>query len=188
MSELPCIYDMSMIQEKDALDEDILNGKALEVLISLLYSSKSAKEISDEIGSPPFTVKLYLKRLMNHNLVKKTSSHIVDGRLIEKFELASHDIDILNNLKKQGKAVNAEQKLDLSAKHFAHLTQNTIQNLKSYQDKPYKIKAYFIKAKEEDMVTFKKELDELFEKYQALEDDQSDSTYSLINVFAPFST
>lgn len=54
----------------------------------------------------------------------------------------------------------------LSAQHFASMTRNAIKNVNMTPEKPNKIKAYFMKAEEEDMREFRKEIDLLFQKYQ----------------------
>ena len=49
------------------------------------------------------------------------------------------------------------------------MTRNAIKNVNMTPEKPNKIKAYFMKAEEEDMREFRKEIDLLFQKYQEKE-------------------
>ena len=74
----------------------------------------------------------------------------------------------------------------LSAQHFASMTRNAIKNVNITPEKPNKIKAYFMKAQEEDMREFRKEIDLLFQKYQEKENLESADTYSLFTVLAPY--
>lgn len=185
MNDISCIYEMSMIDEKDTLKEDILKGHALEILISLLAGSKTARELSRELNIPVFSVQLYLNRLLRVNLVSIMSSSAVDDKIEKVYCLASSDVEILNNLKNCNEG-DSETNIDLSAQHFSTLTRQVIKNINRYKDKTYKIKAYFIKTDEETMKVFKRELDELFEKYQKLEDEQASETYGFISVLAPY--
>lgn len=186
MSDIPCIYEMSMINEKDTLGEDIVSGKALDVLLILLSGSRTVKEIAKELNVPSFSVQLYIKRLIEVNLIKITDVKIVDGKVEKQYELASTDIEIFNYLKDNCKDKSGRQNMELSAQHFASLTRDIIRNIDNFNDKPHKIKAYFIKANNEKMLKFKEELDELFNKYQDLEDLESNDTYGFISVFAPY--
>ncbi|MDF2522270.1 MAG: hypothetical protein K0R84_2898, partial [Clostridia bacterium] len=56
MSDIPCIYDMSMVDENETLKEDILKGKGLDVILSLLSGSKTARELSRELNTPAFSI------------------------------------------------------------------------------------------------------------------------------------
>jgi hypothetical protein len=67
------------------------------------------------------------------------------------------------------------------------LTRQIIKNINQYKEKTYKIKAYFIKTDDKTMQEFKKELDDLFLKYQQLEDINATETYGFISVLAPYS-
>lgn len=183
MDDLSCIYEMSLVDEKDTLKEDILKGHALEILISLLAGNKTAKELAREINVPVFSIQLYINRLLKVNLIVIKSTTIIDGKLEKIYSLAAKDVDILNNLKNSN---STDTNIDLSAQHFSTLTRQVIKNINRYKDKTYKIKAYFIKTDEATMKDFKKELDQLFEKYQGLEDENATETYGFISVLAPY--
>lgn len=186
MADIPCIYDMSMVNEQDSIKEDIVNGKALDILLLLLSGSKTVRNISKELKIPSFSVQLYIKRLINANLVKILEAKVVDGKVEKTYELASTDINILNFLEDNCKSGNDKDDIELSAQHFATITRDMIRNIGTFKEKPYKIKAYFIKAEEEKIIEFKEELNRLFEKYQALEDPNASETYGFINVLAPY--
>lgn len=186
MSDIPYVYDMSLIKEDDSLQEEILNGKALEVLLLLLAGSKTVREISRELSIPNFSVQLYIRRLLQFKLIKVTDTKVIDGKIERTYELASTDVEILNFLKNNCDKENDKDNIELSAQHFASLTREIIRNISKYKDKPHKIKAYFIKADEEKMLEFKKELDELFTKYQSLENLEASETYGFISVLAPY--
>ncbi|WP_432403374.1 hypothetical protein [Wukongibacter sp. M2B1] len=186
MSDLPCIYDMSLVNEDSKLKQDIINGKALEVILILLSGSKTIKEISRELDIPSFSVQLYIKRLLDANLIKVIDTQVVDGKIEKTYDLASTDIEILNNLKNSYSKEDGKENIELSAMHFASMTREMIRNINKYKDKPYKVKAYFIKADQEKMKEFKKDLEELFEKYQKLENLDAEDTYGFISVLAPY--
>lgn len=186
MSDIPCIYDMSLINEKNKLEEDILTGKALDVLLILLSGAKTIKEIAKELNSPSFSIQLYIQRLLEAKLIKITDVKIVEGKVEKTYDLASTDVEILNHLKNNCKSKDSKENIELSAQHFASLTKEIIRNINGYGEKPHKIKAYFIKANEKDMTQFKKELDDIFAKYQAYEQLDSEDTYGFISVFAPY--
>ncbi|MGN9163351.1 hypothetical protein [Clostridium sulfidigenes] len=186
MNDIPCIYDISLINEENKLKEDILNGKALDILLILLSGSKTIGEISKELHVPSFSVQLYVQRLIEANLIKITDKKIVEGRLEKNYNLVSTDIEILNYLKDNCKDNQGKANSELSSQHFASLTRDIIRNIDKYGDKPHKIKAFFIKADEEKMVEFKKELDELFSKYESLENLESSDTYGFISILAPY--
>jgi predicted transcriptional regulator len=175
---------MSLIDEKDSLKEDLLKGNALDVILSLLAGSKTIKELSRELCVPFFSVQLYINRLITANIVAIKESTIIDGKIEKVYMLASKDVEILNYLRRQN---NQERDIDLSAQHFSTLTRQVIKNINRYRDKTYKIKAYFIKSDEETMKEFKKDLDELFTRYQGLEDENASETYGFISVLAPYS-
>lgn len=186
MSDLQCIYDMTMIDNKDNLKEDILRGPALSILLSLLASSKTARELSRELNIPLFSMQLYLNRLMNAQMVCVKSSEVIENKIEKIYELASKDIELVNLVKNSDFEYNDEVNIELSAQQFSSMTKQVIKNINKYKDRPHKIKAYFIKTDDEKMKQFKKELEELFIKYQSLEDEKSMETYGLIGVLAPF--
>ena len=186
MSDIACIYDISLINEKDKLKEDIINGKALDILLILLSGSKTVKEIAKDLNVPSFSVQLYIQRLIEANLIKVTEVKVIEGKVEKTYDLASTDVDILNYLKNNCISYDSKDNIELSAQHFASLTREIIRNINNYGDKPHKIKAYFIKADEERMIEFKKDLDEIFTKYQALENLDASDTYGFISVLAPY--
>lgn len=186
MTDIPCIYDMSLVNENEELKKDIINGKALDVILILLTGSRTIREIARELNVPSFSIQLYIKRLLKANLIKVTDTQVVDGKIEKTYDLASTDIEILNNLKNSYSKEDGKENIELSAMHFASMTREMIRNINRYKDKPYKVKAYFIKADEEIMKEFKKDLDELFTKYQALEDLDAEDTYGFISVLSPY--
>lgn len=186
MGDIPCIYDMSLINENNKLKEDILNGKSLNILLILLAGSKTIKEIAKELNVASFSVQFYIQRLIEANLIKITDTKIIEGKVEKTYNLASTDVEILNYLKNNCNSEDGKENIELSAQHFSSLTREIIRNINKYSDKPHKIKAYFIRANEEAMIEFKKELDEVFVRYQAIEDLEATDTYGFISVFAPY--
>lgn len=182
MSDIPCIYEMSLVNEKDTLKQDIINGKALDILLSLLSSTKNTKDLSKELNIPSFSVQLYINRLLAAGLIQVSNVKVLDDKVEKTYELASSDIEILNYLKDNCGVDN----IDLSAQHFSSITREMVKKINDYHDKPHKIKAYFIKANQSKMEEFKQELNELFEKYQSYEDLDSKDTYGFISAFAPY--
>ncbi|WP_234117525.1 hypothetical protein [Clostridium hydrogenum] len=186
MADMPCINEVALINEDDKFKKDIVNGKALDILLILLSGAKTIKEISRDLNTPSFSTQLYVKRLVDAKLIKVTDVRIIDGKVEKTYKLASTDIEILNYVKNNCESSNDKENIELSAQHFASLTRDIIRNIPDYEQKPHKIKAYFIKADEETMVNFKKDLEELFEKYQALENLEADETYGFISALAPY--
>lgn len=174
--DVACIHSVEMIQE--SFKEEFLNGKVLDVLLQLMGSSKTVKEISKALDTPPFSVQLYLKRLLENHLICIKEEMIVEGRIEKTYELATTDIEILNYIERNSK--NKDQNIELSAQHFSTLTKNIVKNIHEYKDKPHKVKAYFIKTDSEKMSDFKQELEALFQKYQDCEDLEASETYGFI--------
>lgn len=186
MSDMPCIVDISLINEESKLKEDILSGKSLDILLILLSGARTVKEVSRELDLPSFSVQLYIKRLIEANLIKIVDTTITDGKIEKTYSLASTDIEILNHLGNNCKNADNSPNIELSAQHFASLTREVIRGIDTYKSKPHKIKVNFIKTDEATMENFKKDLDKLFEKYEALEDLNAPETYGFISVLAPY--
>lgn len=187
MSDMPCIYKMNMVEENEQMEQDMLSGRGMDVLFCLMNDAKTKLEIATRLGMPSFSVQLYINRLEKAGLVKEGISTIRNGQVEKCYQLASDEIEITNYLQK-GTLPEAEKKrkAEISAQHFAVMTRNAIKNVNMNDGKPHKIKAYFMKAKEEDMKEFRKEIEQLFEKYQKLEDTEAEETYSLFTVLAPY--
>lgn len=187
MSDMPCIYKMNMVEEHEQMEQDILAGRGMDVLFCLMNNAKTKLEIASRLGIPSFSVQLYINRLEKAGLVKEGIPSIRDGQVEKCYQLVSDEIEIINYLQK-GNMSNEEKKrkAEISAQHFAIMTRNAIKNVNMNDGKPHKIKAYFMKAKEEDMKEFRKEIEQLFEKYQKLEDKTAEETYSLFTVLAPY--
>lgn len=187
MSDIACIYDMNMVEENEQLEDDLLAGRGMDVLFCLMDQLKTRREIAKRMGMPVYSVQLYLQRLVNAGLVKEENDTEVNGEVEKKYYLISDEIEIMNRIQSSTmEDGERKRKALLSAQHFASMTRNAIKNVNMEPDKPNKIKAYFMKAKEEDMREFRDEIDALFEKYQAKEDLAATDTYSLFTVLAPY--
>ncbi len=185
MSDMPCIYEMGMIQDEVELEQDILSGRAMDILLCMMDNAETASEMARRIGIPIYSVQLYLQRLLKAKLIRE-QVRIVSSEEVEKtYHLVSDDINIINRIENIS-GVENKRKADISAQHFALMTRNAIKNVNVNVEKPHKIKAYFMKAKKEDMQKFCEEIQLLFEKYQALEDIEQEDTYSLFTVLAPY--
>lgn len=187
MSDIACIYDLNMVEENEQLEDDLLAGRGMDVLFCLMDQLKTRREIAKRMGIPVYSVQLYLQRLVNAGLVKEENNTEVNGEVEKKYYLISDEIEIMNRIQSSTmEDGERKRKALLSAQHFASMTRNAIKNVNMEPDKPNKIKAYFMKAKEEDMREFRDEIDALFEKYQAKEDLVATDTYSLFTVLAPY--
>ena len=186
MSDMPCIYEMNMVEENEQMEQDILAGRGLDVLFCLLDNAKTKIEIASKLQMPSYSVQLYLNRLERAGLIKESLMTICNGQVEKSYQLVSTEIEIVNYLQNTHTTAEKKRKAELSAQHFAVMTRNAIKNVNLNDEKPHKIKAYFMKAKEEDMKEFREEIDKLFEKYQALEDTSARETYSLFSVLAPY--
>ena len=172
MSDITCIYEMNMIEENEQLESDILSGRGMELILCLMDGMANRRQIAERLGMPVYSVQLYLQRLLNAGLVKEKIQYVQNDQVEKYYELASSD-------EKRRKAL-------LSSQHFAIMTRNAIKNVNINPEKPNKIKAYFMKARREDMEEFRKEIDLLFKKYQLKEDLDANDTYSLFTVLAPY--
>lgn len=187
MSDIACIYNMNMVEENEQLEDDLLAGRGMDILFYLMDQLKTRKEIARRLGMPVYSVQLYLQRLVNAGLVKEENEVAINGEVEKNYYLISDEIEIMNRI--QSSAMEDDErrrKALLSAQHFASMTRNAIKNVNMTPEKPNKIKAYFMKAEEEDMREFRKEIDLLFQKYQEKEKLEATDTYSLFTVLAPY--
>lgn len=181
MSELPCIRDLSLVKEE--LKEDILKGKSLDILLLLLSGKKTSKEIARTLKIPVFSTHLYLKRLLDAEMIKIEDTDVVNGKLEKTYSMISKDLDILNNVKE--KTLSSDEELKLSAEHFSSLVKDAVLNINNNNGKPHKIKAYYIKSDEKSISNFKEELESLFVKYQELENLECEDTYGFVAILSP---
>ena len=187
MSDITCIYEMNMIEENEQLESDILSGRGMELILCLMDGMANRRQIAERLGMPVYSVQLYLQRLLNAGLVKEKIQYVQNDQIEKYYELASSEIEIMNRIQGNNMDENEKRrKALLSSQHFAIMTRNAIKNVNINPEKPNKIKAYFMKARREDMEEFRKEMDLLFEKYQLKEDLDANDTYSLFTVLAPY--
>ncbi len=187
MSDMTCIYEMNMIEENDQMEADILSGRGMDILFCLMDNVQTGKEIAAKLEMPSYSVQLYLQRLVKAGMVREDIPFVQYGQIEKRYTLISDEIEILNKIESKGLSeAEKKRKADISAQHFSVMTRNAIKNVNMDSGKPHKIKAYFMKAKKEDMEKFRKEIDELFKKYQAMEDLEAEETYSLFTVLAPY--
>lgn len=187
MSDITCIYEMNMIEENEQLESDILSGRGMELILCLMDGMANRRQIAERLGMPVYSVQLYLQRLLNAGLVKEKIQYVQNDQIEKYYELASSEIEIMNRIQGNNMDENEKRrKALLSSQHFAIMTRNAIKNVNINPEKPNKIKAYFMKARREDMDEFRKEIDLLFEKYQLKEDLDANDTYSLFTVLAPY--
>nr|WP_308649177.1 hypothetical protein [uncultured Agathobacter sp.] len=187
MSDITCIYEMNMIEENEQLESDILSGRGMELILCLMDGMANRRQIAERLGMPVYSVQLYLQRLLNAGLVKEKIQYVQNDQVEKYYELASSEIEIMNRIQGNNMDENEKRrKALLSSQHFAIMTRNAIKNVNINPEKPNKIKAYFMKARREDMEEFRKEIDLLFKKYQLKEDLDANDTYSLFTVLAPY--
>lgn len=187
MSDMLCIYEMNMVEENEQMEQDILSGKGMDVLFCLLDNAKTKLEIASRLGMTSCSVHLYLNRLEKAGLVKENSNLVINGQIEKTYQLVSDEIEIINYLQRNNMSdAEKRRKREISAQHFASMIKKAIKNIDIKEGKPNKIKAYFMKATEQDMEMFRKEIDALFMKYQNLEDKSADNTYSLFTILAPY--
>ncbi len=186
MADLACIYEMNLIGEDAKLNDDLLSGLGMDVLFCLMDHLETSHEIADRLDIPVYSTQVYLQRLVSAGLVTEDVPHIRNGQIEKRYALASDDVEIMNRISKVPEIKKTQ--IRLSAQQYATMTKNAICSAAEHEDKPSKIKSYFMKARQEDMKEFVAELDALFEKYRALEDKEADETYSLFTVMAPYET
>lgn len=186
MDNITCKYEMNLIREHEQMEQDILAGRGMDILCCLLDGANTEWNIATRLEMPVYSVKLYIKRFLEAGLVKEEAV-IHKGQNEKKYQLVSDDIEIINCLGTNNMSdAEKKRKAEMSAQHFAVMTGNAIRNVNKNDEKPHKIKVYFIKTNEENMNKFKEEIDRLFEKYQNLEDKDAKETYSLFTVLAPY--
>ena len=187
MSDIPCIYEMNMVEEHAQIEQDILAGRGMDVLFCMMDNAKTKLEIASRLEMPSYSVHIYIERLLKAGLVREENSIVQNGQIEKCYQLASDELKIINLLGKEGMSeAERRRKAEISAQHFGIMTKNAIRNANNNDKKPNKIKAYFMQAKEEDMKKFVNEVEELFQKYQKMEDKSSKETYSLFTVLAPY--
>lgn len=186
MADMACIYEMNMLAENEQLEQDILSGRGMDILFCLMDRVSTRREIAERLNIPGYSVNLYLQRLVKAGLVRE-ETRIGNGQAERRYQLVAERLEIVNRMQ-ENPLTDAEekQKLELSARQFSLMTRNAIMSAKQYEGLPHKIKAYFMKAKREDMVRFREEIDRLFEKYRDMEDPEATETYSLFSVMAPY--
>ncbi len=184
MSDIACIYEMNMIDENAQMEADLLSGRGMDILFCLMDGMCTGREIASRLNMPNYSVQLYLQRLVKAGLIKEDKACIQNGQIEKEYSLVSDEIEIMNRI--EGSEPEKRRKAEISVQHFSLMTRKAIRSVNEDSSKPHKIKAYFMKAKREDMENFKHDIEALFEKYQALEDLDSEETYSLFTVLAPY--
>lgn len=178
---------MKMVAEDVEIEKDILTGRGMDVLFCLMDNAHTKIEIATRLNMPNYSVQLYLNRLEKAGLIKEDIPLLCNGQIEKKYQLISDEIEIINYLQNNNLSDSERMKrVELSAQHFALMTRNAIKNVNLNSEKPHKIKAYFMKANEEDMKNFREEISQLFERYQKLEDKTAKDSYSLFTVLAPY--
>ena len=186
MADLACIYEMNLIGEDAKLNDDLLSGLGMDVLFCLMDHLETSHEIAERMDIPVYSTKVYLQRLVKAGLVTEDVPIIRNGQIEKRYKLSSDDVKIMNRISNIPE--NKKTQIKLSAQQYANMTKNAICSAAEHDDKPSKIKSYFMKARQEDMKKFAEELETLFEKYRALEDKEAEETYSLFTVMAPYET
>lgn len=185
MADIKCVYEMNMLKENEQMDKDILSGRGMDVLFCLMDGMRTCMEIAQKICIPVYSVNLYLKRFMNAKMVVENSVGVVNGEIEKRYSLACDNMEIINKLEKTT-GPSSRRKNEIAAQHFALMTKSAINCAGNNTDKPNTVRAYFMKANKEKMASFKKEIDELYDKYQSLEDKEESDTYSLFTVMTPY--
>lgn len=187
MSDIACIYQMNMLEENNRMEQDILSGRGLDILFSLMDKCETVREIAKKLEMPVYSVQLYIQRMVKSGLIIENQETIQNGQIERSYSLIADEIEIVNNLKNCAISdIERKRRIDIAAQHFSLMTKNAIKCSNLNIDKPSKIKSYFIKTKKENMEKFTKEIDILFKKYQILEDLDGTETYSLFTILAPY--
>lgn len=187
MSDMACVYEMNLLEENEQIDQDILAGRGLDVLFCLMDGADKAMELAQKLGMPVYSVQLYLRRLVKAGLVRENAGSIKNGQIEKTYQLVSDEVEIINRVQADmsSEAVK-KRRTEIAAQHFSVMTKKAIKSAGNEADKPNKIKSYFMKAQKENMLQFRQEIENLFQKYQTMEDLQAEDTYSLFTVLAPF--
>ncbi|MDD6769490.1 hypothetical protein [Inconstantimicrobium porci] len=176
--------DMFTVDEQD-IKEDILKGKALDMLLLILEESRTNSELSRLLNIPLFTTQLYLSRLLKANLIKVDSTVISEGKVEKTYSLAFKDLSIFNNINLSDTDDDNYKKNLIMSQNFSSMVKQAIENAYKDEKMPNKIWAYYMKTDKSKMEAFKKDLDELIKKYKDLECENGTETYSFFTVLAP---
>lgn len=187
MSDIACVYELNLLEENEQIDKDILAGRGLDVLFCLMDGINNAVAVAQKLGMPVYSVQLYLQRLVKAGLVKENIASIKNGQIEKVYEMVSDEVEIINRVQANMSSEAAKKRqTDIVAQHFSAMVKKAIKCAGNEREKPNKIKSYFMKAREENMIQFRLEIENLIRKYQAMEDLQAEDTYSLFTVLAPY--
>lgn len=188
MSDLPCITTTNLVEEKEDIVDDLLQGRALDIVLALLSGVKCVAELAEEIDIPTFSLKLYIDRLIRANVVEVDEEKIVNGELFIYYRLISEDLEIVGKLRERAKRgnLNCDEKKqqELSAYYFSMLSNKIIKSSLKHTDKPKLIQCSFIKAEQEKMEQFLEKLQLLCAEYNELQDTELTETYAFYTTFA----
>lgn len=174
MNDIKCIKDDNLIIENDYDLEYILKNNGFQVILCLYSCPKTIKEISEETKISSLNVKLIISRLQKKGIVKVSNIVALNGNIQKKFELVEKNVEVLCNSK------NENMDLYATSQYFCNSISKIIKNF--YIDKPNKAKISYIKASSQNIEKFNKELEELYKKYDSMDDEDESEIYGFICV------
>ena len=98
MSDIACLFNMDLLDEGEMLREDILQGKALEVLICIYEGNNTIADISKKLDLAVYSVRLYINRLIKAGVITEICR--LKGEHIEReYALSVNDMKLINVIK-----------------------------------------------------------------------------------------
>lgn len=178
-----CVYDFDLITESWD-DNEICDKNSINTKIILVLSNRPStiREIAYSLKCSSHSIQLSIDRLIRKELVRLKENRIVAGRLENLYELTSNNIRVYNN--KDNETIKSRSKI--TAINFSNLATDIINNIATNDDKPYDVRAMFIKVTEDKIIEFKKDLEELCKKYESMEELDSEEMYGFIHLLGPY--
>lgn len=183
MNDINLTKENGLITEDENVNRDVYKNKGLDILLILLNGPKSIDMIAKELDVPVFSVGLFIKRLMRNNLIEVSEKKIINGKINKIYKLKDKDINIL---KKINNDKNEEALVEYAAKYYSDLASNVFKNIKKNNNSPGMAKSLFIKASDEQIRKFIKELSNLFEKYNNIEDVSQENMYVFMSMVSQY--
>ena len=183
MNEINLTKENGLITEDESMNKDIYKNKGLDILLCLLHGPQSIDIIAKEIDMPVFSVRLFIERLLRHDVIKISDKKIINGKIVKFYKLSEKDINFLSKIDKDE---NEKAFIEYAAKYYSDLATNIFKNINIVEGKPGMAKAIYIKASNEQIKEFIKDLNELFEKYNNIEDVSEENIYAYLGMVSSY--
>ena len=182
MENIPLIEEQELIVEPD---EQLNINTGVNILLCFLDGPKSVKAISKKLTLPLVSVKLFIERFRQHNLIKISKEEIKNNKKTIIFELVDKDLNFMHEVEND-EEVSETILIKKAEKYYLNLVENIFENMKIEDTQSGLAKALFIKTNQEQINKFTKELEDLFAKYNELENKNEDKTYVFLSMLSQY--